>query len=373
MSFRHEDHPRELLSPYLDGELEKEARSEVESHLAACSDCRAFLRDFRSMAAAAALEAPPPVPADLRVRIRGALAAAEAPRAAAAGRAIWSHRLGLAAAAGAVLVIGLWALRREPVQPGGPPASRVSPFEDAGPELQKEKEIVPTAPPTGQRKRSNEALRVEQPPAPQAPAPSAKSSTPAAPTDGWAPEPGAVSGKRAAPSPVASTAGSGSSTQGVMSRERGRADLKVADAVAGAQATETGAPRGRSLLVEFPGFSVSVQEDGTISLSAKGYSCAARADGPSIDPDIAALFDLASSSGDTAPVAPGQATGGTPAARLLAPASSAGDTDGAAAGRAIPSQRASQIQSRLRSLLVDRYLPLMEGHCGPAPRTVRSP
>ena len=293
------------------------------------------------MAAAAALEAPPPVPADLRPRIRRALEVAKAPGAAAAGRAIWSHRLGLAAAAGAVLVIGLWALRREPAQQGGPPAA--------------------------QRKPSNGAPLLEQPPAPGAPAPAAESSTPAAPTDGWAMDPGALRGKRAA------TPGSKNSPQGAMSREQGLADMKAADASAGARRSATGAPRGRSLLVEFPGFSVSVQEDGTIGLSARAYSCAARGDGPSVDPDIAALFDLASSSGDTAPVAPGQATGGTPAARLLAPASSAGDTDGAAAGRAIPSQRASQIQSRLRSLLVDRYLPLMEGRCGPAPRAVRSP
>jgi len=299
------------------------------------------------MAAAAALEAPPPVPADLRPRIRRALEVAKAPGAAAAGRAIWSHRLGLAAAAGAVLVIGLWALRREPAQPGGPPAA--------------------------QRKPSNESPRLEQPPAPRAPAPAGESSTPAAPTDGWAMDPGALRGKQPAPGPAAATPGSKYSPQVAMSREQGLADMKAADASAGARASATGAPRGRSLLVEFPGFSVSVQEDGTIALSVRGYSCAARADGPSVDPDIAALFALASSFGDEAPGAPGEAPGGTSAVRLLAPPSSRGETEGAAAGRAMSPLRADEIQSRLRSLLVGRYLPLMEGRCGPAPRAVLSP
>ena len=371
MSFGHEEHPRELLSPYLDGELEREARSAVESHLAGCSPCRALLQDFRSMAAAAALEAPPPVPADLRPRIRRALEVAKAPGAAAAGRAIWSHRLGLAAAAGAVLVIGLWALRREPAQQGGPPAPPVSSFEEGGPERQNE--IAPAAPPAAQRKPSNDAPLLEQPPAPRAPAPAAESSTPAAPTDGWAMQPGLLLRKRAAPGQAAATPGSGNSPQGAMSREQGLADMKAADASAGERATATGAPRGRSLLVEFPGFSVSVQEDGTSALSARGYSCAARADGPSVDPDIAALFALASSSGDEAPGAPGQAPGGTSAVRLLAPPGSRGETEGAAAGRAMSPPRADEIRSRLRSLLVGRYLPLMEGRCGPAPRAVRSP
>src|SRR2546427_5720293 len=46
-------HPYELLSPYLDGELQEETRAAMEAHLAGCSSCRVLLEDFRTMAASA--------------------------------------------------------------------------------------------------------------------------------------------------------------------------------------------------------------------------------------------------------------------------------------------------------------------------------
>ncbi len=62
-------HPRDLLSPYLDGELGPDERVEVATHLEQCAACVALLDDLRSLAAGVAAEEPPPAPADLAARI----------------------------------------------------------------------------------------------------------------------------------------------------------------------------------------------------------------------------------------------------------------------------------------------------------------
>lgn len=45
------DHPTERLSAYMDEELEKEERLEVERHLAACASCRALLSELQELQA----------------------------------------------------------------------------------------------------------------------------------------------------------------------------------------------------------------------------------------------------------------------------------------------------------------------------------
>ena len=49
----HESHRPELLSPYLDGELDPGTRQVVEQHLATCVACRDILRDLKAIVAAA--------------------------------------------------------------------------------------------------------------------------------------------------------------------------------------------------------------------------------------------------------------------------------------------------------------------------------
>lgn len=49
----HDSHWPGLLSPYLDGELDPDARRQVEAHLAECAPCRAALHDLRAIVAAA--------------------------------------------------------------------------------------------------------------------------------------------------------------------------------------------------------------------------------------------------------------------------------------------------------------------------------
>lgn len=49
----HDRHRPELLSPYLDDELDADTRQEVERHLATCLGCREMLRDLNAIVAAA--------------------------------------------------------------------------------------------------------------------------------------------------------------------------------------------------------------------------------------------------------------------------------------------------------------------------------
>jgi len=49
----HASHRPELLSPYLDGELDANTRQEIEQHLATCVSCRDILRDLKAIVAAA--------------------------------------------------------------------------------------------------------------------------------------------------------------------------------------------------------------------------------------------------------------------------------------------------------------------------------
>src|SRR5262249_35471791 len=119
MKLERDSHPRELLSPYLDGDLPERARSEVGSHLQACVACRAIVQDLKVLAIAASRETPPPVPADRLARIRTAL---ETPLLSEGARFQWWigwHRLGLAAA-GVMLVLGLWVMRGEIAPPRTP-------------------------------------------------------------------------------------------------------------------------------------------------------------------------------------------------------------------------------------------------------------
>jgi len=390
MSFRQDVHPHELLSPYLDGELEEKARAAIEAHLAGCSSCRVLVEDFRSMAASEAAEAPPPIPADLRGRIRLALDPKRASGGAVLGGWIWSYRLGLAAAAGVVMVIGLWALRQEPSPPVGtavpalvvpdtagdlespgagagvapPPVAPARPEEKetmkrfkslgyTGAESPKKSEPV-SPPPSAHQRLSDGALPTREAPAP-----------PAA-SQGW-------EGKTTPPAQAVPKSGSGGSHEEAPMGEPEIARMQAARTAAGAPPSEYGAPSGRSLVVEFPAYRVLVFEDGTIALSAKGYSCAARRDGSSVDPDLAALFTLASSSGEGGSGNKGPAPAGGPVVRLVEPPAGAERASGAIAGVVVQAAKSIEIERRLRVLLQDRYLALIEVRCGPAPRAVRSP
>lgn len=65
---------RELLSPYLDGELSGDERREVATHIAACRACSAHAADFRRIGRTLADSGREPAPRDLALRVRATLA-----------------------------------------------------------------------------------------------------------------------------------------------------------------------------------------------------------------------------------------------------------------------------------------------------------
>jgi anti-sigma factor RsiW len=67
---------RELLSPYLDGELSAEERRQVAVHLEECHSCSAQLSDFRRIGQTLAEAGREPAPKALAARVRGNLARA---------------------------------------------------------------------------------------------------------------------------------------------------------------------------------------------------------------------------------------------------------------------------------------------------------
>jgi Putative zinc-finger len=69
-------HPRELLSAYLDDELDLEQRAAVDHHLADCAVCRDDLESLSALASAMAVEPVPPVPDDLAVSVGARIDAA---------------------------------------------------------------------------------------------------------------------------------------------------------------------------------------------------------------------------------------------------------------------------------------------------------
>lgn len=352
------------------------------------------------MAAAAARETPPPVPGYLRERIRRALDAETAPRRE--GFAAWfgPYRLGLAAAAAVVLVIGLWALRQGP-PPVGFPEPSSSPAESAreqdkesSPRAERAEEPSPDRMPSKMmRSDGGESLdRMAPVPAPkkqeERSAPESRLRAAQAPATAGTPGSMGVIAPLAAPAdvlkspetasrdrpgPAAASASPG--PEGIMQEAADKdfmADATVRKDGEAPSFRLGAAASGGRLLVEYPAYTVSVFGDGTVALSSKEYSCAARWEGERPDPDLEALFTLARSGR-------GEATGGRKegvapsAVRFVEPGAARGRTGNAAAEPFVPPAAAAEIQARLRMLLRNRYLALLQSRCGPAPPSVREP
>jgi putative zinc finger protein len=314
-------HSRELLSAYLDGELSESDRAFVEEHLCECPACRTLLEDFRAVAAAAAREQAPPFPADLPARIRGAIASREREGETRRGRGLWSYRLAWAAAAGVVVVTGLYAIRQG-MAPAGSPRSVPS----IAPEFTSSKDDA----------RSEIAPRKE-----------------ARPSSAIAREPSEVPSRPLPPQAAV----------------RGQAKTALS-----AQPAAGGTLARRVLLFDYPSHRISVFEDGTIAVSAEGYACSARADAPSVDPDLASLFALASSATGQPAATQGSVVKDAPSVRLAdAPVAAEGLDVKSTPAADLPAEKRTELEVRLRTLMRDRYLALLEERCGPAPRSLRSP
>ena len=313
-------HPRELLSAHLDGELPESDRAVVEEHLSRCAACRTLLEDFRAVAAAAAGEQAPAFPPDLPARIHGLIESRGGMGDTRRSRRVLSYRLAWAAAAGVVVVTGLYAIRQGMAPPSAPaPVPSVAPETvssntDSGREASPMKEA---APPVAIARERAEARRRPLPP------------------------PAATHG-----------------------------ETKTAP---GAQPAATGAGPGRVLLFDYPTHRISVFEDGTVAVSTEGYACSARSDPASGDPDVASLFALASPVARQPAAAQGIVPKDAPAVRLSdAPVAARGDIGGVP-GADLPAEKRAEMERRLRALMRDRYLALLEERCGPAPESLRSP
>lgn len=110
------DHPVELLSASIDGEIKPAEEAVLEAHLEGCAECRGLLEDFRKIDGTIAEEAPPVVPADLRERILAGLAS----RAVPPSVPFWKQAMPLAAAASLLMVVLLWWGRPDRLAPPGP-------------------------------------------------------------------------------------------------------------------------------------------------------------------------------------------------------------------------------------------------------------
>ena len=124
------NHPVELLSASIDGEIKPAEEAALEAHLEGCTECRGLLEDFRKLEGTIADEAPPAVPADLRERILAGLAS----RTVTPSIPFWKQAMPLAAAASLVMAVLLWWGRPDPpplLQPERSPKAAA----EAAPEL----------------------------------------------------------------------------------------------------------------------------------------------------------------------------------------------------------------------------------------------
>jgi len=137
-----------------------------------------------------------------------------------------------------------------------------------------------------------------------------------------------------------------------------------------------GTTRGRILLFEFPDRVISLSEDGTLSLSSGQYACTVRAGQPGADREVARLFGLAAQEGarDTGSRsrAGSQNASIAGAITLQDERGSTLRATGGEIAREIDTATALEMDARLRTLMRDRYIALLESRCGAVPQAVRS-
>ena len=100
-------HPADRLLPYLRGELAAAERAAIDTHLAACAECRDTVRDFAALAERLA-RAPAPAPplhwGAFRAQLRDKLERRQRPAAAGRRWSLWPVPATLAAGLAAVLL-----------------------------------------------------------------------------------------------------------------------------------------------------------------------------------------------------------------------------------------------------------------------------
>jgi hypothetical protein len=403
------EHPKEMISAYLDGQLEAPDRARVFEHLRDCDACRWLLSDYRALAAAARREAAPPVPADLAHRIGRRIDAEPATRFAWRRRLVTAARLPLATAAAVLVLASLWIVWRGRL-PGErvaePPAAVPAPESAPAPGLAK---VPTTAPPAASsapgvaaggsgRVGSEAAGNVDafgyaggRHPAGWRKVGDEEASRPEA-RPGEAPP--RVEPRLAAPRKDEPTAGGKLAQEEQQQEEQKVARLSIGkipppeeNSPAGAAALEPAAERSESdVLTLAPGVTervnmeavttaptlVFVMPEGRVTilpgsqvvLTSGGYLCTVPATGQDDMAAIAELRALAARgippAGSPAAIATGRP--GTPGEIVIPTPPDAGP---------LPPDLAAQLHLRLRTLLRERVLPRAEAQCGPAPPALR--
>ncbi len=445
MSSPGELHPDEgMISAFLDGEASPEERARVEEHLRTCQRCREIADDFRSLAATAASEEPPPVPADLSARI-GAQVGADAERRTPHPRPAWRNPFALAAAGVAVATLvwiamgrqGAWRVAPAPVPPSAqkPAPSLRAPAagSEAGP-------IVPASPPAAQEstgrggekqspapiQRGTAEIETESPGQPGSSPPRADRSRAAGEDSSIAlgkkgevlPEPegsaavglkdaGAVGGVAAgvaSSSPpeavprkargggprIDTSGGAGGDQPAGSARQRPKrstgqgaaAQLSLESAL---ESPASGSAVGpRTLALETPATTLTISEDGSVTLVRRGYACsanvaspAAPGERPSLPPEVVTLFARATSREVTAAVAKIEPAGAlTPEQEEARPRSiTLSNAEGGTlyavsfgeAPEAIPPLAVLDLEADIKAVTWLHLRKTLEERCGPVP------
>lgn len=354
------DHPHELISALVDGEVPEAERARLEAHLRDCAACHALLADFRSLAAAARREAVPEIPVDLAARI-GARSmpapSAPAPSTASAPRhPLFRMRLPLATAAAALLLVSLWVVWQ------GRIPERIDQDEKAIPMVPPSDLSAPAVPgtaPAGSapaagvvpRELKQEPLALREVETDERRPPGSRTIPPPARADAAAPPPAAVAPPPAASAPAAAM------------RKAAGAEAPPALLATAAVGVDEGIA-GPTLVFHLPEGRVSVTSDHLVTITSGDYLCRLPAIDPAEDEALDGLFALARAPHDRDRPATGFAPAPEAVRREIAvPAS--GEPGALSPGVS------AEMRRRLRSLLVERYLARAEATCGPPPAALR--
>ena len=351
------EHPKEMISAYLDGQLEAPDRERVFEHLRDCAACRELLSDFRALAAAARREGVPPVPADLAERIGRRIDAEPADRFTHRWFPLTRARLPLATAAAVLLVSSLWIVWRGRL-PGESPAG---PQPGAGPAPA----LVPDVPRAPSPSRTPVPFPPPPPPAPL-PMKTAPRLEEAAPPGERVPQaqPSQEGKKAATVLREAISAPEENPDLGAAATARGQeGSAAVPQALESGAAGYAVAPAtaGSTLVFVMPEGRVSILPDARIILASGDYLCTLRAGGPGEDEALAEL--RAEAARRTRPAARSDSTAETLPGDLVIPAPPGSGP--------LPPDLAAQMHRRVRTLVRERLLARAEAQCGPAPPALR--
>ena len=415
MNGSNSNHPHEALSAYLDGELEPAERAALQEHLGRCPECSQLVEDLRTLADAVGRESVPPVPADLIDRIAARLETEGTSRRAAPPERRWRYRAPLAAAASlaaATLLYLFWQ---------GPPAERQQ-TPDSGPAEARETPSVAAPPAPGLPQGSTtDGSRVRGDGAKDAPSPgrgpvnkddAGVDATPAAPPAGMRAGKPKQKGPGIAPAvpggQPAITHGNvgvvGKQVAAEAAEQRQEASLKSGLARNSTSVEKSGRvgetmsllSPGRTLLLEAPGYSISLSEGGAMTVRVREYRCTVLPQVAPPPPDTASLRDAPSAAQDSAGGAPNAEVASifrfvtspndaeyrlgpppAPVADAAVPVSSVflltptGDRSPVAPREGLSDAESRELlrvlSARIRSLVRQSYRTRLEQACGPLP------